>query len=114
MRLRIDDCTLCGRCKMVCPVFRILKSEHNSARGWAYLKRKNILNDIFYRCALCGACKEACPGKIDLDFLSVRSELEEAGITTERFKKMAQDMVEHKTPYGRLKTGQEPDVFFSF
>ncbi len=114
MSLTIDDCTLCGRCKMVCPVFRVLKSEQNSARGWAYLKKGNILNDIFYRCTLCKACTEACPGKIDLDFRTVRPELEEAGITTEKFRKMAQDMAEHGTPYGRLKKDQKPEVFFSF
>ena len=112
--LTIQDCTLCGRCKLSCPTYRILNSEQNSPRGWAELKKNNILHEIFYRCTLCNACKEACPGNIDLGFLETRTELEGADITTEKFKIMAMNMLDHGTPYGKQKKGEQPKNFFSF
>ena len=99
---------------MSCPVYQILSSEQNSPRGWAILKKKGILHKVFYRCLLCNACKEACPGNIDLRFLDTRSELEGTDITTEEFKKMAMDIIEHGTPYKKTRSGEKPKIFFSF
>jgi glycolate oxidase iron-sulfur subunit len=59
-------CNLCGKCKQVCPVFRVTKLEKLSPRGKALLIKNKINSNAFLQCTLCRACKEICPQGYDL------------------------------------------------
>ncbi len=67
-------CALCGSCREVCPVKRMMKFETYSPRGKIlthkhYLKSEEALPkdlvDNWYFCSTCGYCREVCPAGID-------------------------------------------------
>ena len=56
-----DTCTKCGKCKGLCPTFKVLLEERVSARGMGILLNEKILEKVVYECTLCKACEETCP-----------------------------------------------------
>ena len=75
-----DKCSLCGRCKAVCPVFKVTLKEIVSPRAKRLLKQKNILDKAFYICTLCDACKLKCPLGVDIDIMKIREEMVRSGM----------------------------------
>lgn len=90
----LEKCNLCGRCKEVCPIYKVIKKETISPRGKAILIKKDILDKVFYICTLCGACKEICPN--DVDLLSYikkrRALLVEKGIESKKNREMIENI----------------------
>lgn len=73
--MNIIDCNRCGKCKEVCPSYRIFLNESFSPRGRFFLYKamqdRNIeyskaLRDRILSCLLCGSCIEKCPIKVDV------------------------------------------------
>ena len=75
LKEQINNCSRCGLCLSVCPVFELTKNDCTALRG------KNILlNQIFENnnkisklqkkyiemCTNCGKCFDYCPSKIDI------------------------------------------------
>jgi Fe-S oxidoreductase len=63
----IEKCNFCGLCKQLDPVFRIIKEESQSPRGWVILFEKKVFNKDVFDYPLSGVCKESCPFNIDID-----------------------------------------------
>jgi len=57
----VEKCFRCGKCKLLCPVLRVLRGEHNSPRGRAIMLDNVIIEEIVYDCTLCKACEKLCP-----------------------------------------------------
>jgi len=107
-----DKCTLCGMCKIKCPIFKVLKSEAHSPRGKEILKEKEVYDKIFYKCTLCGACKEECPLKLDLGLKPYRQKLVEKRVKTPANKKMIINIRKHGNPFGKVDGDKDPDDLY--
>ena len=70
-----NKCSLCGKCKAVCPIYGVTLKELMGPRAKRILKQKNIMDKAFYICTLCGACKKKCPLGVDIDFVKIREEM---------------------------------------
>lgn len=101
----LEKCSLCGKCKEVCPVYNVVKKETVSPRGKAILIKKDILDKTFYICTLCGACAEICPNKVDLPkhIKKRRSLLVEKGVESKKNR----EMVENIRTKGHPNPGEE-------
>jgi fumarate reductase (CoM/CoB) subunit B len=108
--LTIQDCSNCGFCKSLCPVFRVLLEETKGARGRAVLAKQDINDEIYYLCTLCGACKVTCPAGIDLpeEIKRMRAKLVSLGAETEANKKMIENIRKYGNPYGKVEKGKTP------
>ena len=97
----LEKCSLCGKCKEVCPVYKATRKETVSPRGKAILIKKDILDKTFYICTLCGACKEICPNKVDLlsDIKKRRSLLVEKGIESKKNREMVENIKNKGHPF---------------
>ncbi len=84
----MSKCSLCGKCKAVCPVFGIVLKEIAGPRAKRLLREKNIIDKMFYACTLCGACKKKCPLNIDIDFLKIREEMVRSGIESKKNREL--------------------------
>ena len=75
----IDNCIKCGRCKSLCPVFKVLREEHYSPRGKVILMDNNYFEKILSNCTLCKACERKCPLDLKLSdaFMNARKILVE-------------------------------------
>jgi len=106
----IADCSNCGFCKAVCPVFLILLEETKGARGRAALAKRDIKDDVYYLCSLCGACKEVCPEGIDLpeEIRKMRDKMVDLGLETEGNKKMIENIKQYGNPFGKVEKGKMP------
>ena len=62
----VGACYRCGLCKELCPVLRIVRTEHYSPRGKAIILDKTFYEKIFYDCSLCKACEIKCPVNLKL------------------------------------------------
>ncbi len=78
----LDLCARCGRCLVVCPVYKTSRKETLSPRGRVRLVQDLLTGDEaspepIFTCLLCGACEEACPNDLSLltAFLAARKEL---------------------------------------
>lgn len=106
----LDNCNLCGACKEVCPVYKIVKKETVSPRGKSILIKKDIIDKTFYICTLCGACKEICPNKVDLPshIKKRRTLLVESGVESKRNREMAENIRNKGHPHpGTEETTEE-------
>jgi fumarate reductase (CoM/CoB) subunit B len=106
----IADCSNCGLCKAVCPIFRILLEETKGPRGRAMLAKKDIKDEIFYLCTLCGSCKVSCPAGIDLpeEIRKMREKMVEMGVETEGNKLMIENVKKYGNPFGKVEKGKIP------
>lgn len=77
----LADCSLCGHCQPVCPVFAATGRESDGPRGkMAILKAlaggriqpRQALEPLG-RCLLCGRCAAACPAGVKVDLLIARA-----------------------------------------
>jgi glycolate oxidase iron-sulfur subunit len=62
----VEKCIRCGKCKVLCPVFKIIREEQQSPRGRAILLDNNHFDKFVYNCTLCRACENKCPLGIKL------------------------------------------------
>ena len=64
------DCSGCGLCLLVCPVWRLSREPGHTPRGRAKALQHGAsiaeLAGAIESCALCGACEPVCPENIDL------------------------------------------------
>lgn len=111
---KVDKCSVCGMCKVNCPVYSVLKSEIDSPRGKAILLKENRLDMIFYKCTLCGACVVDCPSEIDIDeeIRDARARLVLKKQTTPAVTKMIKNIKEHGNPYGKVEKGKIPKELY--
>jgi len=61
-----ENCIHCGKCKSLCPAFKVLKEESISPRGHAINLSQKILENALYQCTLCKVCEETCPMNIKI------------------------------------------------
>lgn len=57
----LSPCIRCGKCKGLCPVFRVLREERVSPRGKSIILSNKILDKIVFECNLCKGCEQECP-----------------------------------------------------
>ena len=62
-----EKCNLCGFCKAVCPLYKLLPRETKSPRGFMILIKEKRINKVFNSCLMCGACERECPSKIGIN-----------------------------------------------
>ena len=65
-----EDCSGCGICTMVCPVWwetgDVWMTPHGRARALQGGASVDELADSVMSCRMCGACEPACPERIDI------------------------------------------------
>jgi len=98
-----DDCILCGMCKALCPVFKILKEERVSARGQGILLSDKVLDKVIFECTLCKACEQKCP--LNIEVCDAVRKAREAMVLRGKGLKSNQEMIEnvrkHGNPFGK-------------
>ncbi|MDP3918276.1 MAG: (Fe-S)-binding protein [Nanoarchaeota archaeon] len=94
------NCNECGLCKESCPVYRIVKRESLSPRGFAIMKKKEVFHKFFYICSLCNNCNLACPYGIDLKLEENREFVAKKGQATEEMEKIIENLRQTGNPYG--------------
>jgi len=97
----VDECSLCGMCKVSCPVFRVTRSETDSPRAKAILKLKKSKDPIFYKCTLCDACLFECGAKVDLELVEERKRLVKQKVELETNSEMIKNVREYGNPFGK-------------
>ena len=83
-----EKCSLCGKCKAVCPVFGVTLREITGPRAKRLLKQKKILDKGFYICTLCNACKLKCPLGVKIDLIGIREEMVKQGIESKKNREL--------------------------
>lgn len=106
------DCSKCGLCRAVCPVYLAVLKESSSPRGKAIFKENGKLSDLFYMCTLCGMCKKNCPIEVDLEIRKQRTQLIEAGKETEANKAMIENIRKYGNPFGKIEKGKKLKTLF--
>jgi Fe-S oxidoreductase len=99
-------CNECGLCKESCPVFRVVKRETLSPRGFAIMKKEEKFDKLFYLCSLCNNCKVSCPYGVDLALEETRAYVAKKGEATKEMQKVIGNLRETGNPYG-IKTKTE-------
>lgn len=75
------DCSGCGLCTLVCPMWRSNRDLQHSPHGWAKALQHGAapsdLADALWNCTLCRACDPVCPEQIDVSgmILKLRAQL---------------------------------------
>ena len=75
------DCSGCGLCTLVCPLWRRYRDLQRSPHGWAKALQHGAvpddLADAVRDCTLCRACDPVCPEQIDVSgmILKLRGQL---------------------------------------
>ncbi|MFZ2301615.1 MAG: 4Fe-4S dicluster domain-containing protein [Gallionella sp.] len=75
------DCSGCGLCLLVCPLWRRKRDLQHSPQGWAKALQHGAapgdLADAVQDCTLCRACDPVCPEQIDVSgmILKLRGQL---------------------------------------
>ena len=93
-------CNECGLCKENCPVFRVVKKESVSPRGFAILKEKGVYDKVMYICSLCNNCKSVCPYGVDLKLGEMREYVLKNGGETPATKEIIENLRQFGNPYG--------------
>lgn len=107
------NCTLCGICRLNCPVYKVFLNETASPRGKAVLLKENSPSRHFYLCTLCRACASACILKnLDLDdkIRKFRQELVELGLTTEANERMIENIRRYGNTIGPVDESNKKKV----
>ncbi len=80
-RKNYNDCSGCGLCLLVCPLWRRSRDLQCSPQGWAKALQHGAtpsdLADAVENCTLCRACDPVCPERIDVSgmVLKLRGQL---------------------------------------
>ena len=68
---RYELCTGCGKCEVVCPVWRAFRREELGPRGWMRIlqamvraRHPDALQPFLSACIGCAACVSACPARV--------------------------------------------------
>ena len=112
MKNDITKCSLCGFCKVNCPVYKATFNESKSPRGRAIQIKKEKITKDFYNCTLCKACQIECPIDVDLRRRKQREKLIEQGIETKANKKMIENVRKHGNPFGKVEKGKIPKELY--
>ena len=96
-------CILCGKCRSVCPVYKVVMKETAAPRVKGMLSREDKANKLFYLCTMCGACKQVCPVDADLKVQSSRAKLVEAGEDSGPNRRMIENLRKYGNPFGEGK-----------
>ncbi len=84
----MSKCSLCGKCKAVCPVFGVTLREIVGPRAKRILRQKKIVDKMFYVCTLCNACKLKCPLGVEIDLIGIREEMVKSGIESKKNREL--------------------------
>ena len=98
--LSLIKCSECGLCKEACPVFRVVKRETVSPRGFAIMQQEQKFDKMFYLCSLCNNCTFACPYDVELNLEETRKYVAENGQATEAMKRVIKNLRETGNPFG--------------
>jgi Fe-S oxidoreductase len=109
--MALDKCSLCGLCKVNCPVFKAEMKESSSPRAKALLIKKGLSDETFYKCTMCKACVVECPAGVDMEMRKVRAELVNSGHETEANKKMIENIRKYGNPFGEVKEGKPKELY---
>ncbi len=82
----LQNCSKCGLCLSVCPVYKVLMEEQTSPRAKLqlvkYYENKELassksLKDIISKCLMCGNCSAVCPSGINhySQFMDIRAQM---------------------------------------
>ena len=93
-------CNECGMCREACPVFKVLRRESVSPRGFAILQKEEKYDKIVYLCSLCNNCKVACPYGVDLKLRRFREKLVENKVESSGNKVVINNLRKSGNPYG--------------
>ena len=98
-----EQCMKCGLCKSSCPVFKVLKEEYSSPRGFALIAKNKILDKIVFKCTLCKACEKNCPLDIKLvdGIMKIRQALAVKQQNTKVNKEMLNNIKKTGNPFGK-------------
>ena len=103
-------CTLCGLCRLSCPIYSILLNEAASPRGKAIMLKKEMVSNFIYMCTLCKACEKACVLK-DIDItkkiVEFRKEMVKHGIRTESNERMIDNIRKYGNAIGKIEPGKK-------
>jgi Fe-S oxidoreductase len=108
---KFKDCSHCGMCKSICPVYKVFLKEKHSPRGKVLLLEKDKLDGVFFLCTTCGACTEVCPVDCELPVKVVRRYLQEEGKQTKVNKEMIEKVRKHGNPFGDGKVTSSKDLY---
>jgi len=93
-------CNECGLCKENCPVFRVVKKESVSPRGFAAMQKKGVFDKAMLLCSLCNNCKSVCPYGVDLRLGEMREYVLKNGGETAGTKEIIENLRKYGNPYG--------------
>ncbi len=128
-RKAITQCSRCGFCRAVCPVFDLTKRPVTNARGKMILLKEmmegtlpitEVVAQVFLRCTTCKNCTVTCPSGADPQQMIKAMRKEMAGIGYDSLFKAMGDVVEKSgNIYGEKdrhdwghKSGKAPYVLF--
>ncbi len=129
MRKAITQCSRCGFCRAVCPIFDLTKRPITNARGKMILMKEvmegklPVTEDVakaFLRCTTCRNCTVNCPSGADPQKVITAARKEMVGIGFDNlFKAMGEVVEKYGNIYGETerhdwghKKGQAPIVLF--
>ena len=95
-----DSCVLCGMCKAICPVFKVLKEERVSARGKGILISDKIMNKVVFECTLCKGCEQKCPSGVKV--CDAVRKVREAMVLKGKGLKSNEKMIENVRKFGNV------------
>ena len=81
-------------------MYRVVRRETVSPRGFAIMQKKEKFHKLFYLCALCNNCKSNCPYDVDLKLEEMREYVAEHGKPTEAMKEIIENLRRTGNPYG--------------
>ncbi len=128
-RKAIAQCSRCGFCRAVCPIFDLTKRPVTNARGKMILLKElmegklsvtEAVAQAFLRCTTCMNCTVNCPSGVDPQEMvkHARKEFVQLGMDN-LFKAMAETMAKYGNIYGEEKRvdwghkkGNAPIVLF--
>lgn len=110
-REQIQQCSKCGFCQAVCPLFKVTLRPSYNARGkmlvlLEVLERKIELNgeliETLFQCTTCAGCVESCPAGVRVPEIikQVRKDMVERGNGHPAFKGMEEGLKRHTNIYG--------------
>ena len=96
--MNISECTQCGLCKSVCPVFAVERIETSGPRGRAILINNNAFSEHLFMCSLCKRCENICPARIKISDEIKKSRKNHK---TKFNEKMIENVRKYGNPFGK-------------